>query len=116
MDDRAFWDELWQAHEAVSTVVARVWTDAIGMPDHWSSEQRAAHLEAETERIEAIIDSEVESRQRALIAEYRRDHGGEGPDYLTTVALLNQARANTHALVLDDELFSLVPDVRSEAE
>ena len=102
------------SQEPIEAVVKRVWTQSIGLPPEWSPQQVTEHLEAQTERIETMIDDAVPG-QGPLVAAYRQEHG-TGPDYLTTVELINQARAQAREVILDQELYSLIPSADPSVE
>ena len=102
------------SQEPIEAVVKRVWTQSIGLPPEWSPQQVSDHLKDQTSRIETMIDDAVQG-QGPLVAAYRQEHG-TGPDYLTTVALINQARAQAREMILDQELYSLIPSADPAVE
>lgn len=102
------------SQEPIAVVVERVWTQNIGLPAQWSPQQVREHLTAQTQRIETMIDNAVQG-QGPLVQEHWKEHG-TGPNYLTTVALMNQAQAQAREEILDQELYSLIPSSDQSVE
>lgn len=100
------------SQEPIANIVARVWTNWIGLPQEWTREQQQEHLAKETARIETLIDDAIPG-QGHLVTSYQREHG-TSPDYPTTVRMINQARAQVREVVLTQELYSLIPDSEEE--
>lgn len=100
------------AEEPIGVTVTRVWR-RIGM-EQLSPPEQESFLAAETERIEDLIEARVPD-QIELTSRYRHERGQQ-PDYLTTVALINNARNQVRQAVLDEELFSHLPIEQDETE
>ncbi len=97
--------------EPIETIVARVWREELRLPT-MSVAEEVEFLAGETERISDRIEELVPDTMQ-IQADYRRQTGRR-PDYLTTVSLINTARAQARAIVLDEELYSQIPG-RDEA-
>ncbi|MFZ2512754.1 MAG: hypothetical protein WAW85_16870 [Gordonia sp. (in: high G+C Gram-positive bacteria)] len=100
--------ELLSPQEPIQAIVERVWATAIGWPPEWTTEQQQAYVASETSRIETLID-EAMPGQGPLLTEHQRTHG-TSPDYLTTVQMINQSRAQVTEMILAQELYSQIPD------
>ena len=74
--------------------------------DGLASEQDRRLLAAETTRIENMIRRRTPSRTELCRA--YASVTGSAPDYLTDVALVNFAKAQTELMVLDSQMFALL--------
>ena len=99
-----------KGNEPISATVERVWGQ-IGM-DRLSPAEQERFLAAETERIEDLI--EVRVPDQIELTRLYRQQSGQQPDYLTTVGLINNARNQATAAVIEEELFSQLPDDEEE--
>ncbi len=71
----------------IRQIVARTWTEHIGVPQEWSSEQTEAFFTDEATRMADRIARMQAEAQLVVIRQWRDAHNGNQPDYLTQVGL-----------------------------
>ncbi len=94
----------------IRQIVARTWTDYIGVPQEWSSEQTEEFFTEEATRMADRIARMQAEAQLVVIGQWREAHNGNQPDYLTQVGLINAARAQCQEIVLSEELYEQVQE------
>jgi len=98
----------------IRQIVARTWTDYIGVPQEWSSEQTEEFFTEEATRMADRIARMQAEAQLVVIRQWRNAHHGNQPDYLTQVGLINAARAQCQEIVLSEELYEQIPEEQDE--
>ncbi len=98
----------------IRQIVARTWTDYIGVPQEWSSEQTEEFFTEEATRMADRIARMQAETQLVVIRQWRNAHHGNQPDYLTQVGLINSARAQCQEIVLSEELYEQIPEEQDE--
>ncbi|HEY5841027.1 MAG TPA: hypothetical protein VIU87_06070 [Mycobacterium sp.] len=93
--------------EQIHRIVTTVWGQQIGLPPAWTEQQAEAFLSAETSRICALIEQQMDG-QGPLVRQWWADHG-HAPDHPTTVTLINRARRSITEQVLAQELYEQIP-------
>src|SRR4051794_34265703 len=91
----------------IAQIVERTYREHIGLPQEWSSTEEQAFLDRETTRLSMLVAAQAGALGDAAIATWTQEKG-LAPDYLTTVRLLNTARAQAQEMVLEQELYSQV--------
>jgi len=99
----------------IRQIVARTWTEYIGVPQEWSREQTEEFFTEEATRMADRISRMQAEAQLVVIRQWREAHNGNQPDYLTQVGLINAARAQCQEIVLSEELYEQIPE-HSESE
>jgi len=94
----------------IRQIVARTWTEYIGVPPEWSREQTEEFFTEEATRMADRISRMQAEAQLVVIRQWREAHNGNQPDYLTQVGLINAARAQCQEIVLSEELFEQVQE------
>ena len=100
----------------IRQIVARTWTDYIGVPQEWSSEQTEEFFTEEATRMADRIARMQAEAQLVVIRQWRDAHHGNQPDYLTQVGLINSARAQCQEIVLSEELYEQIPEDSENSE
>ena len=88
--------------------VSRVWTQEIGFPESMTESAKQAFLQERTEEISAQIELSMGTAQGPLVARFKSEHGRE-PDFSTKLALIETARAQITAQVLQEMLYEQIP-------
>lgn len=105
----AFWRTLEMSTE-IRQIVETTYTDHIGLPPEWRPEQRRVFLDQEASRLTRLVHLSAASLQERVISDWTKRMGRE-PDYLTTVGLINQAKAQAREIVLSQELYEQIPEL-----
>ncbi len=98
----------------IRQIVARTWTEYIGVPQEWSREQTEEFFTDEATRMADRISRMQAEAQLVVIRQWRNAHNGNQPDYLTQVGLINAARAQCQEIVLSEELYEQIPEEQDE--
>lgn len=88
--------------------VSRVWTEEIGLPESMTESEKQTFLQERTEEISAQIESSMGTAQGPLVARFKSEYGRE-PDFPTKLALIETARAQITAQVLQEMLYEQIP-------
>lgn len=89
--------------------VSRVWTDLIGLPESMTESEKQEFLQERTAEISAQIELSMGTAQGPLVASFKSEHGRE-PDFPTKLALIETARAQITAQVLQEMLYEQIPE------
>lgn len=102
----------------VRAEVARIWRGWIGMDPDLSEEERDRQIDAEAARLTQMIQSHIgDSSHGFRVEQWRQEHPGQEPDFLTTVSLIESARIAARSLVLETELYPQVtPEIAGQTE
>ena len=93
----------------IRQIVEDVYTHHLPLPPEWTPAQRAAFIEQQAARISRQVADLAAGLGEQAVAEWTRRYG-EHPDYLTKVGLLNTATAAAREIVLNDELYGMIPE------
>lgn len=104
----AFWRTLPVSSE-IRLIMEQTYRDHIGIPQDWTPEQTRVFLDTEAARLGRLIAATSAQLQEQAISEVTT-RTGQPPDYLTTVALINQAKSQARELILTQELYEQVPE------
>jgi len=93
----------------IRQIVHAVYTDHLQLPAEWTAAQRQEFIEAEAGKISHQIAELAAEMGEQAVADWIARHG-DHPDYLTKVALLNTATAAAKEIVLNNELYEMIPE------
>ncbi|SHV71793.1 hypothetical protein [Mycobacteroides abscessus] len=99
----------------IRQVVDQVYSQYLELPTEWTLSQRLEFLDQEAERISRLVAETAAQMGEQAIAQWARSNGLQ-PDYMTHVGLLNAATSSAKELVLQDELYSRIPELPEEQE
>jgi hypothetical protein len=93
----------------IRKILADVYDQHLQLPQDWTIARREEFIETEAARIgRQIAELSAEMGEHA-VTEWTQHHG-EHPDYMTKVGLLNTAMASAKEIVLNNELYELIPE------
>lgn len=93
----------------IRQIVEQVHRDHLGLPGDWTSQQQETFLESEAARISRQVAELADDLGNSAVKDWASQHG-QAPDFPTHRALLNTARASAMEIVLNQELYELIPD------
>ncbi|MBY0441724.1 MAG: hypothetical protein K2Q25_06250, partial [Mycobacteriaceae bacterium] len=93
----------------IRQIVHTVYTDHLHLPEEWSATQRQEFIETQASTISHQIAELAAELGEQAVADWRAQHGNY-PDYLTKVGLLNTATAAAKEIVLNNELYEMIPE------
>ena len=93
----------------IRQIVHAVYTDHLQLPAEWTTAQRQGFIEAEAGKISHQIAELAAEMGEQAVADWIARHG-DHPDYLTKVGLLNTATAAAKEIVLNNELYEMIPE------
>jgi len=93
----------------IHQIVRTIYTDHLQLPTEWSAAQRQEFLEAEAAKISHQVAELAAEMGEQAVADWIARHG-DHPNYLTKVVLLNTATAAAKEIVLNDELYEMIPE------
>jgi hypothetical protein len=93
----------------IREIVHAVYTDHLQLPAEWTAAQRQEFIEAEAGKISHLIAELAAEMGEQAVADWIASHG-DHPDYLTKVGLLNTATAAAKEIVLNNELYEMIPE------
>ena len=99
----------------IRQIVQDVYNHQLGLPPEWTPQRRMTFIEDEATRISHQITELADQMGAQAITEWTQ-RTGEHPDYLTKVRLLNTARASAKEIVLNNELYELIPDPQDDLD
>lgn len=99
----------------IRQVVDQVYSQHLELPADWTLSQRLEFLDQEAERISRLVAETAAQMGEQAIAQWARRNGLQ-PDYMTHVGLLNSATSSAKELVLQDELYSRIPEPPEEQD
>lgn len=102
----------------VRAEVARIWRGWIGMDPDLSQQERDQQIDAEAARLTQLIEEHIgDSTHGFRVEQWKQEHPGQEPDFLTTVSLIESARQSARSLVLETELYPQVtPEIAAQTE
>lgn len=92
----------------IAQIVAQVYTHHLTLPSDWTPAQRQGFLDKTAATLSRQIAELAAELGEQAVAEWTTEHG-QHPDYLTKVGLLNTATASAKEIVLNDQLYELIP-------
>jgi len=93
----------------IRQIVHTVYTDHLQLPAEWSAAHRQEFIEAQAGKISHQIAELAAEMGEQAVADWMARHG-DHPDYLTKVGLLNSATAAAKEIVLNNELYEMIPE------
>lgn len=93
----------------IRQIVEQVHRDHLGLPADWTSQQQDAFLEQEAARISRQVAELADDLGNSAVKDWASQHG-QAPDFPTHRALLSTARISAMEIVLNQELYELIPD------
>lgn len=93
----------------IRQIVHTVYTDHLRLPVEWSAARRQEFIEAEAGKISHQVAELAAQMGEQAVADWIARHGNH-PDYLTKVGLLNTATAAAKEIVLNNELYEMIPE------
>jgi hypothetical protein len=93
----------------IRQIVHTVYTDHLRLPAEWSAARRQDFIEAEAGKISHQVAELATEMGEQAVADWMARHG-DHPDYLTKVGLLNTATAAAKEIVLNNELYEMIPE------
>ena len=92
----------------IRQIVQDVYSHHLALPQEWTPDQRREFIETEAARISRQIADLADQMGAQSVTEWTARTGAH-PDYLTTVGLLNTAMSAAKEIVLNKELYELIP-------
>jgi hypothetical protein len=92
----------------IRQIVQDVYSHHLEPPPDWTPAQRETFIETEAARISRQIADLADQMGAQSVTEWTARTGAH-PDYLTTVGLLNTAMSAAKEVVLNNELYELIP-------
>lgn len=92
----------------IHQIVADVYTHQLELPAQWTPARRQEFIEAEAARISHQVAELAAQMGEQAVAEWTARHG-DYPDFMTKVGLLNTAMSSAKEMVLNQELYELIP-------
>jgi len=102
--------------EEIRRIVDRVWTEHIGIPPEWTPEYAQQWIADEAQRMTNRINLMQAEQQQVLIRDWTVRHEGQPPDTMTHIGLITMARDQCQEIVLEQELYELVPVEEEDRE
>lgn len=99
----------------IRQIVDRMYSEYLELPSDWTLSQRIEFLDQESERISRLVAETAAQMGRQSIELWARRNGIQ-PDYLTHVGLLNSSTSSAKELILEQELYSKIPEPLEEQE
>lgn len=93
--------------------VDKVYSQYLQLPQDWTLSRRIEFLDQEAERLSRLVAETAAQMGQQAIELWARRHGMQ-PDYLTHVGLLNSSTSSAKELVLQQELYSQIPEALEE--
>lgn len=93
----------------IRQIVADVYTSHLQLPAEWTPARKREFIEEEAVRISHQVAELAAELGEQAVAEWTSRHG-DHPDYLTKVGLLNTASASAKEIVLNNELYEMIPE------
>ncbi len=95
--------------------VDKVYSQYLQLPQDWTLSRRIEFLDQEAERLSRLVAETAAQMGQQAIELWARRHGMQ-PDYMTHVGLLNSSTGSAKELVLQQELYSQIPETPEEEE
>lgn len=96
--------------------VDKVYSQYLQLPQDWTLSRRIEFLDQEAERLSRLVAETAAQMGQQAIELWARRHGMQ-PDYMTHVGLLNSSTSSAKELVLQQELYSQIPEaIEQEAQ
>lgn len=92
----------------IAQIVAQVYTDHLSTPPEWTPAQRQGFLDTTAAALSRQIAELAAELGEQAVEEWTSEQGAH-PDYLTKVGLLNTATASAKEIVLNNQLYELIP-------
>lgn len=92
----------------IAQIVGQVYTDHLTLPPEWTPAQRQGFLDKTAATLSGQIAELAAELGEHAVEEWTSEHG-DHPDYLTKVGLLNTATASAKEIVLNNQLYELIP-------
>lgn len=92
----------------IAQIVAQVYTEHLALPPEWTPAQRQGFLNQTAATLSRRIAELAAELGEQAVEEWASEHG-QHPDYLTKVGLLNTATAEAKEIVLNNQLYELIP-------
>jgi hypothetical protein len=92
----------------IAQIVAEVYTQHLALPPEWTPAQRQSFLDKTAATLSRQIAELAAELGEQAVQEWTTEHG-QYPDYLTKVGLLNTATTSAKEIVLNDQLYELIP-------
>lgn len=93
----------------IRQILTEVYTNHLNMPAEWTPAQRQEFLEAQAATLSRQIAELAAELGEQAATDWTQRHGQQ-PDYLTRVGLLNTATASAREIVLNNELYEMIPE------
>jgi hypothetical protein len=93
----------------IRQILHTVYTEHLQLPPEWTPAQRQEFLETEAAKISYQIAELAAEMSAQTVTDWTSRHG-EHPDYLTKVGLINSATASAKEIVLNQELYEMIPE------
>ena len=93
--------------------VDQVYSQYLQLPQDWTLSRRIEFLDQEAERLSRLVAETAAQMGQQAIELWARRHGMQ-PDYMTHVGLLNSSTSSAKELVLQQELYSQIPETLEE--
>ncbi|MGH3556009.1 MAG: hypothetical protein ACRDTK_00550 [Mycobacterium sp.] len=93
----------------IRQIVQTIYTDHLQLPTEWNAAQRHEFIEAEAAKISHQVAELAAEMGEQAVADWIARHD-DHPDYLTKVGLLNAATAAAKEIVLNNELYEMIPE------
>jgi hypothetical protein len=93
----------------IRQILHTVYTEHLQLPPEWTPGQRQEFLETEAAKISYQIAELAVEMSAQAVTDWTSRHG-EHPDYLTKVGLINSATASAKEIVLNQELYEMIPE------
>jgi len=94
--------------EEIRQIVEQTYLEQIGLDPSWTPEQTRVFFDKEAARLSQQVARMASDLQERVIADWTA-RKGQAPDYMTSVGLINQAKAQAQEMVLTSELYEQIP-------
>lgn len=93
----------------IRQIVGDIYRQHLGLPPEWTPTQQEAFLEGQAARLTQQIADLADQMGAQAVSDWTQQHG-QHPDYLTKVGLLNTAMSSAKEIVLNNELYEMIPE------
>lgn len=93
----------------IQQIVEDAYTRFLQLPDEWTPAQRQRFLDEQAAHISYLVAELGAEMGAQAVADWTKAHHSP-PDYMTKVGLLNTAHAQAMEIVLNNEIYEMIPD------